>query len=86
MPNQPTNVPNRNLTLVWYLVEIAIYTVFIFAYYWAVLHPSSGWLKELFDEHKSIYGVLALVLVIAQAVLLELVTTGLFRLIRGKSK
>lgn len=83
MPNQPTNVPNRNMTLVWYLVETAIYAVFIFVYYWAVLYPSCGWLKLLFDEHKTLYGVLALVLVVAQAALLELVITGLFRLIRG---
>jgi len=72
--------------LAWYLVEIAIYAIFIFVYYWVVLHPSRGWLKELFDQHKSLYGVLALVLVIAQAVVFELVTTGLFKLIRGKSK
>lgn len=83
MPNQTTNRSKRNLTLAWYLVEITIYAVFIFVYYCAVLHPSSGWLKEIYDAHRSFYGVLALVLVIAQAALLELVITGLFRLIRG---
>lgn len=85
MANQTTNQSTRNVTFVWYFVEIAIYAVFIFIYYWAVLHPSRGWLKELFDEHKSLYGVLALVFVLAQALLLELVTTGLFRLIRGNN-
>lgn len=86
MPDQTTSQSKRNLNLFWYLVEVAIYAVFIFIYYWTVLHPSRGWLKALFDGHKSLYGVLALVLVVAQAILLEVVTSGLFRLIRGNSK
>lgn len=84
MPEQTTN-RSRGATLVWYLVEMAVYAVFVLAYYFAVLHTSRGWLKELFDESKSIYAVVALALIIGQVVLLELVTAGLFRLIRGKS-
>ena len=86
MPEQTTNQPQRNATVVWYLVEMAIYAVFVFAYYLAVLHSSRGWLKQLFDGHKSIYAVVALALIVGQVVLLELVTAGLFRLIRGKNK
>jgi hypothetical protein len=73
-------------TVAWYLVEMAIYAVFVLAYYLAVLHSSRGWLKQLFDAHKTIYAVVSLALIVGQVVLLELVTTGLFRLLRGKNK
>ena len=86
MPEQTTNRSGGRATVVWYLVEMAVYAVFVLAYYFAVLHSSRGWLKELFDGNKSLYAVVALALIIGQVVLLELVTTGLFRLIRGQSK
>ena len=86
MPKPTSNRAQRISTMAWYLVEMAIYAVFVFAYYLAVLHSSRGWLKELYDEHKSLYAVVALALIVGQVVLLELVTDGLFRLIRGKNK
>jgi uncharacterized membrane protein YdjX (TVP38/TMEM64 family) len=86
MPEPTSNRAQRNFTVAWYLVEMAIYAVFVFAYYLAVLHSSRGWLKQLFDDHKPLYAVVALALIVGQVVLLELVTAGLFRLIRGKNK
>jgi hypothetical protein len=86
MPEQANNHSGRSATVGWYLVEMAIYAVFVLAYYLVVLHSSRAWLKELFDTDKALYAVVALALIVAQVVLLELVTTGLFRLIRGKSK
>jgi len=86
MSEPTTNRAGGSATVVWYLVEMTVYALFVFAYYLAVLHASRGWLKELFDTHKAIYAVVALALIIGQVVLLELVTTGLFRLIRGKFK
>jgi hypothetical protein len=86
MPEQTNKRSGGSATVGWYLVEMAVYAVFVLAYYLAVLHTSSGWLKELFDGNKPLYAVVALALIVGQVVLLELVTTGLFRLIRGKSK
>jgi hypothetical protein len=68
------------------LVELALYAVFVFAYFFAVLHFFHGWLKQLFDDHKTIYAVVALGLMVGQALLLELVTAGLFWLTRGKKE
>lgn len=86
MPNQANKDSTGSRTIAWLLVEMIIYAVFVYVYYQLVLHFLSGWLKELFDAHESLYAVVALGLIIAQAALLESVTTGLFRLIRGKSK
>ena len=86
MPEQTTSRAQRSSTVAWYLVEMVIYAGFVFGYYLAVLHSSRGWLKQLFDGDKSLYAVVALALVVGQVVLLELVTAGLFRLIRGKTK
>ena len=86
MPKQTVNQPQSSSTVAWFLVEMAIYAVFVFAYYLAVLHSSRDWLKELYDEHKSLYAVVALALIVGQVVLLELVTEALFRLIRGKNQ
>ena len=72
-------------TVLRLLVEMVVYAVFVFAYYLVVLHFLLGWFEELFEAHKTLYAVASLGVIIAQAVLLELVTTGLFRLIRGKS-
>lgn len=86
MAEQTTNRASPGTNVAWYLVEMAIYAVFVFAYYLAVLHASRGWLKQLFDDHKPLYAVVALALIVGQVVLLELVTAGLFRLIRGRTK
>lgn len=86
MSEPTTKSSGGSATLVWYLVEMTVYALFVFAYYLVVLHASRSWLKDLFDAHKAIYAVVALALIIGQVVLLELVTTGLFRLIRGNSK
>lgn len=81
----PKRLPDSQ-TVIWLLVEVAVYSAFVFVYYLLVLHFLRGWIKELYDAHKTLYAVVALGLIIAQAALLEFVTTGLFRLIRGKSK
>jgi hypothetical protein len=77
MPVPLTNNPKLRRIIAWYLLELAVYAVFVTAYYLVVLHYLSGWLKWLFDEHLSVYAVVALAVILAQAVLLELVTAGL---------
>ena len=44
------------------------------------------WLYELEVQHRYIYAIVAIVLIIGQAVLLESLTTFLIRLIRGRSE
>ena len=70
-------------TLRAFLVELAVYGVFVTAYFFLVLHFLSGWLQDLHLNHVRIYAAITIVLIIGQAVLLESVTTWLLRLLRG---
>jgi hypothetical protein len=73
-------------TLRAFLVELAIYGVFVTAYFFLVLHFLSDWLQNLHQHHVKVYALMAIVLIIGQAVLLESVTTWLLRLLRGRSE
>ena len=73
-------------TLRAFLIELAVYAVLVTAYFFLVLHFLSGWLQELHLHHVKVYALIAIVLIIGQAVVLESVTTWLFRLIRGRSE
>jgi hypothetical protein len=70
-------------TLRAFLVELGVYGVFVTAYFFLVLHYLSGWLQNLHLNHVKLYAVVAIVLIIGQAVVLESVTTWLLRLLRG---
>lgn len=70
-------------TLRAFLIELALYAVFVTAYFFLVLHYLSGWLQELHLHHVKLYALMTIVLILGQAVLLESVTTWLLRLLRG---
>ena len=73
-------------TLRAFAIELAAYAVLVTGYFFLVLHFLSGWLQELHLHHVKVYALVAIVLIIGQAVLLESITTWLFRLIRGRSE
>ena len=82
----PTKKEKTN-TLRAFLVELAIYALFVIAYFFLVLHYLSGWLQDLDLHHIRIYALMSIVLIIGQAVFLESVTTWLLRLLRrGRSE
>jgi hypothetical protein len=70
-------------TLRAFLLELALYAVLVTGYFFLVLHFLSDWLQDLHLHHVTTYAIVAIALVIGQAVLLETVTTWLFRLLRG---
>src|SRR5437763_13622125 len=70
-------------TLRAFVIEILIYAALVTAYFFAVLHFLGGWLVDLETQHIRVYAVVALLLIIGQAVVLEAVTTTLMRLLRG---
>ena len=70
-------------TLRAFLVELAVYAVFVTGYFFLVLHFLSGWLQDLHLNHVKLYALATIVLIIGQAVLLESITTWLMRLLRG---
>ena len=76
----------KTKTLRAFLVELAIYGVFVTAYFFLVLHFLTGWLQDLHLHHVKLYALMTIVLIIGQAVLLESVTTWLLRLLRGRTE
>jgi hypothetical protein len=66
-----------------FLIELAVYSVLVVGYFFAVLHFLADWLNHLEKAHINIYALVAVGLIIGQAVLLETVTTGLMRLLQG---
>ena len=71
-------------SLVSFLIELALYAVLVLAYFFLVLHFMGDWLLEVYLRDKRLYAVVALLLIIAQGVVLEALTTGLLRWIRSK--
>lgn len=69
-----------------FLVELAIYAIFVTVYFFLVLHFLASWLQDLHLHHLGLYAFMAIVLIIGQAVFLEAVTTWLLRLLRGRTE
>ncbi len=60
-------------------VEVALYGVLVAVYVLLVLRFLGGWLRFLFDDHRVIYGLVALALIIGQGAALESLTAALLR-------
>jgi hypothetical protein len=69
-----------------FAAELAIYAILVTGYFFLVLHLLGGWLYQLDTKHRILYAVVALLLIVGQAVALDAVTTGLFRLLRRRWK
>jgi hypothetical protein len=64
------------------ITEVAIYAALISVYLALVLHFLGGWLKELSAKEPAEYAVVAILLMIAQAVGLERVASTLVHVTR----
>ena len=67
-----------------FAVELAIYAVLVIAYFFLVLNLLGNWLYRLDTQHRILYAVVALLLIIGQAVVLDALTRALFRLLRRR--
>jgi len=67
-----------------FAIELAVYAVLVTCYFFLVLHLLGNWLYHLENQHRYIYAGVALLLIVGQAVVLDAVTTLLFRLLRGR--
>ena len=63
-------------------IEMVIYGVLLVVYFFAVLRFLGGFLTDLFETQLTLYAFLGLALIVAQAVLLENVTSALIRWLR----
>jgi hypothetical protein len=75
----------RAAALLLFVLELILYSGLVSGYVLLVLHFLGAWLKHLFDVDRGVYAVMALVLIVAQGLLLEMVTGALVRPLRGKS-
>ncbi|MEP6936868.1 MAG: hypothetical protein ABI871_02250 [Chthoniobacterales bacterium] len=73
-------------TLRAFLIELPVYAVLVVVYLLVVMHFLSDWLQHLVTTNVKLYALAAIGLIIGQAVVLESVTTGLLRLLRGRSE
>jgi hypothetical protein len=69
-----------------FLFELLLYAILLVAYFAFVLHYLGGWFKELFDHDRRLFAVMALVVMIGQTVVLEIVSSFLIWLLRVKKK
>ena len=73
-------------TLYSFLGELVVYGLLVTVYFFLVLHFLGGWLERLDKQNLKLYAIVAIGLIIGQAVVLEWVTTLIFRLMRGRSE
>ncbi len=73
-------------TLYSFAGELVVYGILVVAYFFLVLHFLGDWLANLNKENVKLYAFVAIGLIIGQAVVLESVTTLIFRLMRGRSE
>ncbi len=73
----------KNRATLWiFVLELGLYGIVVTIYLWFVIHFLTGWLRALFAEDRVIYAFASLTLMIAQAVVLERVTTWVIYLTR----
>jgi hypothetical protein len=65
-----------------FVFELLIYAVLIVAYFWLVLHYLGGWFKEIYDHNRLLYATMALVVMVGQAVGLEIISALIVWLVR----
>jgi hypothetical protein len=73
-------------TLIGFAVELLIYAALIAVYFFLVLRFLGDWLKALFLYHRDLYAVVAILLMIGQAVGLEFVTNILATFLRLRKR
>lgn len=78
--------PKEPFGLRAFLIELVVYTVLVVAYFLLVLHFLGGWFKGLFDHERGTYAAVGLAIVVTQAALLEMLTSGLLHFFRARTK
>jgi uncharacterized membrane protein YcjF (UPF0283 family) len=68
-----------------FLIELMLYAGLVVVYVFFVIAFLGNWLDALYEHHKIRYAFAALLLIVAQGLVLEMVTTILLRLIRRRT-
>jgi hypothetical protein len=67
-----------------FIAQLAIFTVLVVSYFFLVLSFLSHSLKELFDQNKLVYALVAWALIAAQAVVLEVIAAALLKVVESR--
>ena len=73
-------------SLASFVVELAVYAALVTVYFFLVLHFLGGWLERLFRHDRPLYAYLALLLIVAQGLLLETLTRWLLGWFKPRSR
>ena len=65
-----------------FLIELLVYAALVVGYFFLVLNFLGNWLYRLFQEELHLYAAMALVLIVVQGIVLEVVTRVLLGLIK----
>lgn len=63
-----------------FIIEMVIYGGLVVVYFFTILRYIGDWLYELFNTNLEAYAVIGLILILAQSVLLDWLTTVIVRL------
>jgi hypothetical protein len=67
-----------------FVVQLVIFTALVVSYFFLVLSFFSHWLKELFDQNKLVYALVAWALIAAQALVLEVIAAALLKVVESR--
>ena len=67
-----------------FVVQLAIFTALVVSYFFLVLSFFSHGLKELFDQNKLVYALVAWALMAAQGLVLEVIAAALLKVVETK--
>lgn len=68
-----------------FLIELVVYAALVVVYVLFVIGLLSDWIHGLYEHNKIVYAIVALLLIVSQGVVLEMVTSLLMKLIRSRS-
>ncbi len=67
-----------------FVAQLVVFTVLVVSYFFLVLSFLSHWLKELFDQNKLVYALVAWALIAAQALVLEVTAAALLKIVESR--
>ena len=67
-----------------FVVQLAIFAALVVSYFFLVLNFLSHWLKDVFDQNRLVYALVAWALIAVQAVVLEVIAAALVKTVGSK--
>ncbi|MEA3188483.1 MAG: hypothetical protein QOD99_2313 [Chthoniobacter sp.] len=69
-----------------FAVELGVYGALVTVYFFLVLHFLARWIEHLYRTNTRGYAVAAILLIVGQGIVLEMLTSALLRFIRARKE